>query len=667
MAKDDQSNAGLSGAWFMAAMEHSPIGTALVGLDGRWLWTNQALQDTLGYEREELERLSFQDITYPDDLDKDLDQVERLIAGDGPAYQMEKRYYRKDGSIVWCLLSVSIVRDGRGTADCFISIVDDISARRAVEQDHAAVTERLTLATQAGGIGVWEWEIATGKMICDAKMFELYGLEMLDEPDYGSLMAAVDAGHRGRIEAMLLGAVAGICVFDTEFPVNLPTGDVRQLRALATVDCNAAGEPVRMIGTNWDITEQCRLMLLADESARSKSEFLATISHELRTPLNSIIGFSRLVLDSAPSPGEAALPPTAKRHIELVRDASATLLTIVDDVLDFSRIDAGGFELSPAPFDLTSMVENLVEIVRTGAETKGLDLSLSIAPDVPRFVSGDQSRLRQILLNLLGNAIKFTASGDVAVVLSMRAGEVHWQVRDSGIGISADTQHLLFKRFSQVDQSIARQYGGSGLGLAICERLVSAMGGKIGVDSALGKGSTFWFSTPLPVADAVRAPRNLAAIGSAIPAAPAVPRRILLAEDVEMNQMLAVALLERAGHSVAVVANGAEALERVQAERFDVVLMDVQMPVMDGIEATRRIRALGGDFIKLPIIAVTANVMPDDIARFRASGMSDHVGKPIPIDAFETMVRRWCPDERQEGALAAKFATARPSARSSAG
>ena len=156
MAKDDRSNAGLTGAWFMAAMEHSPIGTALVGLDGRWLWTNKALQDTLGYEREELEQLTFQDITYPDDLEKDLEQVERLLAGDGPAYEMEKRYCRKDKSIVWCLLSVSTVRNRSGVAECFIAIVQDISERRAVEQEHSALTERLTLATQASGIGVWE-------------------------------------------------------------------------------------------------------------------------------------------------------------------------------------------------------------------------------------------------------------------------------------------------------------------------------------------------------------------------------------------------------------------------------------------------------------------------------------------------------------------------------
>ena len=650
IAKDDQSNAGLSGAWFMAAMEYSPIGTALVGLDGRWLWTNQALQETLGYEREELEPLSFQDITYPDDLEKDLEQVERLMAGDGPAYQMEKRYYRKDKSIVWCLLSVSTVRNRAGAAECFIAIVQDISERRAVEQEHSALTERLTLATQASGIGVWEWDIATGAMICDARMFELYGLPMSDAPDFTSLMAAIDADHRERIEAMLLGAVAGVGVFDTEFPVNLPNGDVRQLRGMATVDYNLAGEAVRMIGTNWDITEHCRLILLAEEAVRSKSEFLATISHELRTPLNSIIGFSRLVLDSAPPPGETPLPSTAKRHIELVHDASTTLLTIVDDVLDYSRIEAGGFELTPAPFKVRPMVENAVEIVRAMAQDKGLSMTLAVADDVPTAVVGDESRLRQILLNLMSNAIKFTASGGVAVFVRMAGSLVEWTVRDTGIGIPSDKQHLLFKRFSQVDQSIARRFGGSGLGLAICERLVSAMGGSIGVSSTSGAGSTFWFSTALPavVGTAPRPrdvnPRRQRTI---------MPQRVLLAEDVEMNQLLAVALLHRAGHVVTVVGNGAEAVEAVQRQEYDIVLMDVQMPIKDGIEATLDIRALGGVYATLPIIAVTANVMADDIVRFRAAGMSDHLGKPFPINALEIMLDRWCGDHAPAVASAA--------------
>ena len=658
----------LSTAQFAAGMEHSPIGTAVVGLEGQWLWTNIAIRRTLGYTKYELGSLSFQDITHPEDLELDLEHVRSLIAGSATSYEMEKRYLRKDGGFVWCLLSVSIVRDNDAIPQYFISQVQDISQRKADEIDRAKLTERLTLATRAGGMGVWEWDVVGGGMIWDGRMFELYGLDLAAAtPDRGEFFEAIIPNDRDRVAQLLQTVIDGQdneC--DTEFSIAKPCGEVRQLRAMSTIIRDNDGNPLRMIGTNLDVTEMRQLVTLAEQAAQSKAEFLATISHELRTPLNSIIGFSRLVLDSAPPPGESSLPPTAKRHIELVRDASATLLTIVDDVLDFSRIEAGGFELSPVPFDLREMVASAVAIMRSAAEEKGLSLSLSIAPHVPSAICGDQNRIRQILINLLGNAIKFTVTGLVAVNLSMKNGQVLWEVRDSGIGIAADKQHLLFKRFSQVDQSIARQFGGSGLGLAICERLVSAMGGAIGVDSKPGCGSTFWFSAPLPIAAELR-PGQIVTLYRDSRSETVEQRRILLAEDVEMNQILAVALLERAGHHVTVVANGFEALERVQVEVFDLVLMDVQMPVMDGIEATRRIRALGGHFESLPIIAVTANVMPEDIARFRSSGMSDHVGKPIPIDAFAMILRQWCPSDRQEGAPRDKFAKARSSARSSAG
>ncbi len=641
----------LSSAQFVAAMEHSPIGTALVGLDGQWIWTNIAIRSILGYSHDELDRLTFQDLTHPDDLSADLDQAGKLISGEGSAYQMEKRYIRKDGTLVWCLLAVSLVRDEHGAPNYFISKIQDISERKANELERAALTERLTLATQAGGIGVWEWDIATDALIWDARMFDLYGIDPSTKPDYQAFLNAVDPAHRERVDGLLQGAVAGAGDYDTEFAITLPDGEVRQLRAMATVDRDSTGGALRMIGTNWDVTELRRLVSLAEEAARSKSEFLATISHELRTPLNSIIGFSRLVLDSAPPAGEAPLAPTAKRHIELVRDASTTLLTIVDDVLDYSRIEAGGFELSPMPFELRPMVENAVEIVRAGADEKGLALTLAIASDVPAYLNGDQSRLRQILLNLLGNAIKFTATGHVSVDVAMSGGEVMWTVRDTGIGIPTDKQHLLFQRFSQVDQSIARRFGGSGLGLAICERLVSAMGGSIGVDSRPGKGSSFWFSAALPAAITAASLKRKPVVATHRTGG---PRRVLLAEDVEMNQLLAVALLERAGHMVTVVGNGAEAVEAVQAADYDIVLMDVQMPVKDGIEATVDIRALGGRYADLPIIAVTANVMRDDIARFRAAGMSDHLGKPIPIDAFETMLDLWCGGEAPAAATAGR-------------
>ena len=415
-------------------MEHSPIGTALVGLDGAWLWTNAALRNILGYSRDELAGLDFQRITHPDDLDADLDKVAQLIAGEGTAYEMEKRYLRADGSTVWCLLTVSLIHGDDAAPAYFVSNVQDITQRKADEIDRAALTERVTLATAAGGVGVWEWNIVTDRLIWDARMFELYGVPASVAPSYQTFVNAIVCDHRERVDKLLKEAVNGTADYDTEFPILTANGEVRQLRATAALVRDPSGDPARMIGTNWDVTEHRKLVLLAEQAARSKSEFLATISHELRTPLNSIIGFSELVL--FPARGEAALPATARRHIELVRDASENLLTIVNDVLDFSRIEAGGYELSPTTFDLHEMVENAIEIARPSAEPKGLLPSLSIADVVPQLVVGDQNRLRQILMNLLANAIKFTATGRIQVALSMTSdNEVMWEVVDNGIGV----------------------------------------------------------------------------------------------------------------------------------------------------------------------------------------------------------------------------------------
>jgi signal transduction histidine kinase/CheY-like chemotaxis protein len=375
----------------------------------------------------------------------------------------------------------------------------------------------------------------------------------------------------------------------------------------------------------------------AEAASQAKTEFLASMSHEIRTPLNGILGYTDLLLE------DPTLTPDQTRQLERVRSAGAALLTVVNDVLDFSKIESGHVEIEQRPFAPAALLENAVSIVRSVSDKKGLSLSLTTDPALPPLLVGDEDRLRQVLLNLLNNAVKFTPTGEVAVSVTVdipgpgRCG-LRFAVADTGIGIPAEQQGRLFQRFSQVDSSIRREFGGTGLGLAISKHLVGLMGGTIGVESADGSGSTFWFRVELAVADAPRLPDSR-------PAAAAPPAgtgaRILLAEDNEINQEIARTVLEAAGHRVDVVGDGAAAVMAVHGGGYDLVLMDVQMPVMDGLTATKRIRALDGPGRLTPIVAMTANVLPQQVAQFRAAGMDDHVGKPFKREELFAAIERW--------------------------
>jgi len=384
-----------------------------------------------------------------------------------------------------------------------------------------------------------------------------------------------------------------------------------------------------------------RAQAQAESASQAKTEFLAAVSHEIRTPLNSVMGFTDLILD------RTDLAPEMRRQVELIKTASSTLLTIVNDVLDFATIEAGAVELDPKPFPPAAIVGDCLSIVHGLASTKGLDLSCRTDPSVPALLVGDGPRLRQILLNLLNNAIKFTPSGSVTLTVTPEhAGDgrdrYRFAVTDTGIGIPKEKQDRLFQRFTQVDGSARRQYGGTGLGLAISKRLVELMGGEIGVVSEVGQGSTFWFSVPLTKA-AERVITPVQPVQE--PSVQSRGARILLAEDVDINQEIAKAVLEAAGHEVDVVSDGAQAIMAVQQKSYDLVLMDVQMPVMDGVTATQHIRSLSGPVRDIPIVAMTANVYAEQIAGFLEAGMNDHVGKPFDREKLYAAVKRWARTE----------------------
>jgi PAS domain S-box-containing protein len=402
-------------------------------------------------------------------------------------------------------------------------------------------------------------------------------------------------------------------------------------------DLTPRNQRARELQRATEVADQARME--AEAANRAKTEFLAVMSHEIRTPLTSINGFTDLLSRSG------RLTQKQRRYLDLIRMSNVALQTVVNDILDFSKVEAGQLELEQRPFSPARLVHDTIIILRPIAANKALPLKYSLERGVPEWVIGDDARLRQVLLNLLNNAVKFTETGSIAVTVRPLVGEngderIYFAVTDTGIGIPIEQQHRLFKQFSQADGSVSRQHGGTGLGLAISKRLVELMGGEIGVVSEVGKGTTLWFTVRLPAA----------AAPAAVPESDSTPTffltskaRILLVDDLETNQEIVRAYLEDGGYEVVTVSSGEEALSCLREEPIDLVLMDIQMPVMDGVAATRAIRAMEAPLKDIPVIAMTGNVLPQQVQSFLQAGMNDHVGKPIERSNLYTKLWRWLP------------------------
>ncbi|MGZ9113190.1 MAG: ATP-binding protein [Brevundimonas sp.] len=407
------------------------------------------------------------------------------------------------------------------------------------------------------------------------------------------------------------------------------------LEAHPTVVWDDHGRPAEIQDAIRDISQRVALEAelteardRAETGARTKSEFLANMSHELRTPLTSVIGFSGLLEASA------NLPEAERMYANRIATASNALLGVINDILDYSKLEADAVDLDPQPFDPCAMAQGAAAILEAQCVARGLTLTVEVSADLPPAVMGDQGRLRQVTLNFLSNAVKFTSAGEIRLTVTEEAGRLKVAVSDTGIGIAPDKIGQLFDRFTQADASTTRVYGGTGLGLAISRRLIEMMGGQIGADSTPGEGSTFWFTIPMHRAEAGGVQDS--------PADMIIPTglRVLMADDAAANRELVAAIMDGLGVNLDTVCDGAQAVEAARSGSYDLILMDVHMPVMDGLTATRMIRAMVGAAARTPIVALTANVQPEHVERCMAAGMDGHVGKPIQIAQLLDVMKR---------------------------
>ncbi len=479
-------------------------------------------------------------------------------------------------------------------------------------------------ATMTGG---WSVDVASGDLVWTDQTFRIHGLEPGRQPDVETAIEAYVEEDRDVIVEHVRRCMKDGTPFSAELRLRLPDGSEKWVRSIGHARAGEDGQIEKIYGACQDITEERehRDELItqrreAEAANRAKDDFLAAMSHEIRTPMNGILGMLELI-----QMGD--LCPLQRERVRVAYQSGEALLGLLNDIIDYAKIKAGSVELASEAIELRTVISTASGLLAPSAHDKGLSLEVKVADDLPDFVLGDALRVRQVITNFLSNAIKFTDEGAITVEASLVPSpdgpSVRIAITDTGMGISEAQQALLFQRFSQVDMSLSRRHAGAGLGLAISRELTHAMGGDIGVESEEGRGSTFWFSFPLKGADGASARGGNHEPNTEIP-----PLRILLVEDNPVNQMVIEAMCRAGGHQVTTTADGLEAIEVFEPGRFDVILMDMQMPRMDGTEAARTIRARWPED-RTPIVALTANALNSHRDLCIEAGMDHFLSKPV--------------------------------------
>ncbi|MDH4200020.1 MAG: ATP-binding protein [Spirochaetia bacterium] len=558
--------------------------------------------------------------------------------------------HKKDGSEIFLRLSAGKFQVENETM--FIGIFVDITHIKNFQKDLLLIEERASLAQRFANIGYWDWNIITGDLYWSERIAPMFGHPVGTlETSYENFVNAIHPDDRQSVTAAVNDCVSNEAKYAIEHRVVWPNGAIRWLLEKGDVIKDDTGKPYRMLGVVQDITARKKLekeLRLAKEhaetGARAKSTFLANMSHEIRTPMNSIIGFMELSLEHPDITNEI------RSYLRTAHNSAKGLMVIINDILDISKLEAGKIEIDKSIFHLPRFLKDTMQILNLKSEEKALQLNLEIAPDLYQCIISDSTRLRQILINIIGNSIKFTAKG--SITLSVHRSEknaLEFSVVDTGIGMTPKQLEKIFHPFTQADESTARRFGGTGLGTTISKQLVELLGGEIHAESKIDQGSAFYFTIPYEVPECGIA-CDLKCDNHGQQGEIALPElkrifHILVAEDITENATLVKIRLNEQGSEITIAQNGKEALEAWGKNHFDLILMDVQMPVMDGLEATREIRRLeSGSARHIPILALTASVMQQDRQECLKVGMDDIVTKPIDFDELFRAIEKNVPE-----------------------
>ncbi|CAH1191902.1 Sensor histidine kinase RcsC [Paenibacillus allorhizoplanae] len=632
-------------ALFGHLYKNAPIGIALISLDRKWMNVNPAVCSIFGYTEEEFMNHSLEDIRHPDDCNKSKGLLTELLSGAIPSFQLENRYFNKNGNVVWTSVYVSLVRDEiDGKPLYFITQFIDVTKNKLAELKLQESIERYTSLKKYNHDAIISFGL-DGIIINGNNMVQQttgYLIEELIGSGLSKLIGEKSSTH------LLLALNDHLEIEKVEkditFIQHKDGYSVEVLVTLAPIIIQSQTMGFYIIAK--DMTEQKKLIIekeAAEKTNKAKSEFLAMMSHEIRTPMNGVIGMTDVLL-------ETELDEEQIEYVQIIKKSGATLLMIINDILDFSKIESGKTELMEEPLNVTDILSETLNLVMSKALEKNLEITTSVCPKVPSLVYGDITKLRQVLMNLLSNAIKFTPNGSISISVDtvshdLNSVRLQFAIKDTGIGVPKEQAGHLFDPFYQVDHFMTRRTEGTGLGLAICKKLVELMDGEIWHEASKDqKGSTFLFTANLRVQsnhfDSSQYDR-WSQNNDIVENSTEQSLKILIAEDNEVNQVVIKKMLEKLGHKTTLVHNGKEAVEAVKRYPYDIIFMDIQMPWMDGLTATKLINDMLNGKKRPYIVAVTAHAIKGDSEKYLSEGMDAYISKPININAIAEIIDRY--------------------------